>query len=57
VNNFLAERVNVVAPWLVKKILHNQKNGVEIKYSNFGRMLISALSVLIGKKDLFKDLA
>jgi short-subunit dehydrogenase len=54
--NFLAERVKVVSPWLVRKILNNQKNGVEIKYSNSFRMLKNVLAVVFGHRDIFKDI-
>lgn len=43
--NILADRVETVAPWLAKKMLQNNKNGVQISWSSswkiFGRFLTS----------------
>ncbi len=46
--NILAERVEVVAPWLAEQILANEKSGVRISYTSkvklFGRFLMAPIS-------------
>jgi len=55
VYNFLAEKVEVVTPWLVTKILANQKHGVEIRYLNPLRLGGHAILAMIGKRNLFRE--
>jgi NAD(P)-dependent dehydrogenase (short-subunit alcohol dehydrogenase family) len=54
--NIIADTVDNVAPWLVDRILDNQKTGVRIRYTStwklLGRFLISPFK----KRDLFSDL-
>ena len=53
--NIIAERVEVVTPWLAEKILANEKTGVRISYTStiklFGRFLMAPFS----KRDVFGD--
>jgi NAD(P)-dependent dehydrogenase (short-subunit alcohol dehydrogenase family) len=53
--NILAERVEVVAPWMAEKILVNEKTGVRISYTSkiklFGRFLMAPFS----RRDVISD--
>jgi len=37
--NLFGERVETVAPWMAKRILENKKNGVEIRWLTFPRLI------------------
>ena len=43
--NLIAERVEVVTPWIVQKILTNKKNGAHLSYSNPLKLLGKFLQV------------
>ena len=53
--NILADRVETVTPWLVKKILENDKNGVQISYLNNWKILGRFLQSLFRKRDVFAE--
>jgi len=53
--NIIAEKVEVVAPWLVDRILKNQKNGVRINFASRWKMLNRFLSIPFSKRDIFSD--
>ena len=55
VYNILAEKVEVVTPWLVSRILSNQKHGVEIRYGTPLRLGKHALLALLGKRNLLEE--
>jgi len=51
--NMLAERVEVVTPWLADRILANQKTGQRIIYMSTGRMMKRMLSMPFKKRNIF----
>ena len=53
--NIIAENVDVVAPWLVDRILSNHKNGVRFNYSSRWKILKRMVSIPFGKRDIFSD--
>jgi NAD(P)-dependent dehydrogenase (short-subunit alcohol dehydrogenase family) len=53
--NLIAERAEVVAPWLVERILANEKNGVCINYLTASRMLGRLISLPFHRRDLFSS--
>jgi len=53
--NLIAERVEVVAPWLAEQILANEQTGARISYLSRGRMLKRMLLLPFRKRDLFVD--
>jgi NAD(P)-dependent dehydrogenase (short-subunit alcohol dehydrogenase family) len=53
--NIIAEKVDVVSPWFVDKILINQKNGVRINYLSRWKLLKRMLSIPFSKRDVFSD--
>lgn len=54
--NIIAERVDVVAPWLAKRILANTKNGAQIAYGSNLRLMLRFLLAPFVKRDVFGDL-
>ena len=53
--NILADKVETVTPFLVEKILNNQKNGARIMWLTPGKAFWRFLTASISKRDLFKD--
>lgn len=51
--NIIADKVENVTPWLVEKILANQKNGAILSYSSSWKLLGRFLSQPFSKRDLF----
>ncbi|MBN1310543.1 MAG: SDR family oxidoreductase [Anaerolineae bacterium] len=54
--NIIAERVDVVAPWLAERILANTKSGVRIAYDSKLRLMLRFLLAPFVKRDVFGDL-
>ena len=52
--NIIANRVEDVAPWLVDKILENDKSGIRISYMSRWSYLFRFLSSPFSKRDIFK---
>lgn len=50
--NILSDRVEVVAPWLVEKILGNNNNGVNIRWLTRGKVFWRFLSAPFIKRDV-----
>lgn len=55
--NIIAERVDVVAPWLAKRMLNNTKNGAQIAYGSNLQLMLRFLFAPFIKRDVFGDLA
>jgi short-subunit dehydrogenase len=53
--NIIADRVEVVTPWLADRILANQKNGVRINFSSGWTLLGRTLSMPFSKRDVFSN--
>ncbi len=53
--NIIASRVETVAPWLVDKILANQKSGVCISYSSRSKLFMRFLTAPFSKRDVFDN--
>ena len=53
--NIIASRIETVAPWLVDKILTNQKSGVCISYSSRSKLLMRFLTAPFSKRIVFDD--
>jgi NAD(P)-dependent dehydrogenase (short-subunit alcohol dehydrogenase family) len=51
--NILAERVDIVTPWLARQMLVNQKNGVILSYSSPLKMLRKFIRSLFVKQHVF----
>jgi NAD(P)-dependent dehydrogenase (short-subunit alcohol dehydrogenase family) len=51
--NLLTDRVETVTPWLARKVLANQKNGVHLAWLTAGRLLGRFLMTPFRKRDLF----
>lgn len=51
--NLLAERVEIVTPWLARRILENQRNGVRIAYLSTVKVLLRMIASPFKKRDLF----
>jgi NAD(P)-dependent dehydrogenase (short-subunit alcohol dehydrogenase family) len=51
--NLLAERVDIVAPFLVERMLSNRKNGVIIKYLTPARLLLRLVGSVFRPRTLF----
>ena len=51
--NLIAERAEVVAPWLAGQMLANREHGRRIRYLTTGRLLKRMALVLFRKRDLF----
>lgn len=54
--NILAERVEVVAPWLAERILSNKETGVRISYTSKLRLFWRFLIAPISKRDVISDM-
>ncbi len=50
--NFIGEHVETTTPWIVERILTDQKQGNDISWLTSGRMLGRAVSMLFSKRDL-----
>ncbi len=55
--NIIAERVDVVAPWLAKRMLANSRNGAQIAYGSSLQLMLRFLLAPFIKRDVFGDLA
>ncbi|MFA9405895.1 MAG: SDR family oxidoreductase [Anaerolineales bacterium] len=53
--NIIASRIETVAPWLVDKILTNQKSGVCISYSSRSKLFMRFLTAPFSKRIVFDD--
>ena len=53
--NIIASRIETVAPWLVDKILTNQKSGVCISYSSRSKLFMRFLTAPFSKRVVFDD--
>jgi short-subunit dehydrogenase len=53
--NILADRVEVVTPWLASKVLANAKNGARFRYLSRAKVMWRFLSAPLSKRDLFSD--
>lgn len=51
--NILCDRVETVTPWLARRMLANQKNGVRISWSNPWRLMGRFMTAPFKKRDLF----
>jgi hypothetical protein len=51
--NILADHVEAVAPWLVDKVLKNEKTGVRFKYLTTPKLVGRFLAAPFRKRDLF----
>jgi NAD(P)-dependent dehydrogenase (short-subunit alcohol dehydrogenase family) len=54
--NIIAEPVDVVAPWLAKRILANTKNGMQIQYGSGLSLMLRFLLAPFVKRDVLGDL-
>jgi NAD(P)-dependent dehydrogenase (short-subunit alcohol dehydrogenase family) len=52
--NILADRVEVVTPWLARKVLDNQRSGVRIRWLTKGKVMSRFLLAPFRKRDLFE---
>ena len=48
--NLVADRVEVVAPWMAKKILANNKHGAHVNWLSFYRILYYGFSYPFRKR-------
>jgi NAD(P)-dependent dehydrogenase (short-subunit alcohol dehydrogenase family) len=53
--NILADRVEMVTPWLAKQILANTKNGARIRWLGRGKAMGRFLMAPFRRRDLFED--
>ena len=53
--NILADKVETVSPWIVDKMLANQKHGMQIRWLHRGKVLWRFLSASWNKRDLFGE--
>ena len=53
--NIIAERVEQVAPWLVDRMLTNQKTGVRLNFSPGWKLILRFLSSPFKRRDIFWD--
>lgn len=53
--NIIAERVEIVTPWLVDQVLANRKSGVRIQYHSGCKLLLRFFSALLKRRDIFWD--
>jgi NAD(P)-dependent dehydrogenase (short-subunit alcohol dehydrogenase family) len=51
--NIIADRVDIVSPWLAQRMLVNHKSGVILKYSSTWKLLWRFVSQPFMKRDLF----
>jgi len=54
--NVLADKVESVTPFLVERILQNEKNGARIMWLTAPKILWRFMTAGISKRDLFKDM-
>jgi short-subunit dehydrogenase len=55
VYNILANREEVVTPWLVQKMLSNTKTNAKLKYVTTFRLIGQLVAVVFFKRDLFQE--
>jgi NAD(P)-dependent dehydrogenase (short-subunit alcohol dehydrogenase family) len=53
--NIIADRPEIVAPWLAQKVLDNTKNGARFQFSSTLKISWRFLTAPFSKRDLFKD--
>lgn len=53
--NILAERVEIVAPWLAQQIMANDKTGVRISYTSRTKLLGRVLMAPFKRRNVFDD--
>jgi NAD(P)-dependent dehydrogenase (short-subunit alcohol dehydrogenase family) len=53
--NIIADSVDHVAPWLVERMLNNDKHGVRINYLSRAKMMGRFLTAPFSKRDLFDE--
>ncbi|NIS81220.1 MAG: SDR family NAD(P)-dependent oxidoreductase [Anaerolineales bacterium] len=53
--NIIADRVETVAPWIVDRILANEKNGTRISRSSRSRLFFRFITAPFRRRDLFED--
>jgi len=53
--NIIAERVEIVTPWLVDRVLANHKSGARIQYHAGWKILLRFFSALLKQRDIFWD--
>ena len=53
--NVFGERVETVAPWLVERVLANDKSGADIRYLTTGKIMRRLLASKVRKRDLFAN--
>lgn len=51
--NIIADRVEVVTPWLVDRILENKRNGVHLSWATGGRMFFRLIAQPFSRRELF----
>lgn len=54
--NILADKVETVTPFLVEKVLQNEKNGARIMWLTPAKVLWRFMTAGISKRDLFEDI-
>lgn len=52
--SIIAERVDVVAPWIARQVLSNTKNGVLLKFLSLGKLLLRFITAPFSKREIFK---
>jgi NAD(P)-dependent dehydrogenase (short-subunit alcohol dehydrogenase family) len=52
--NILADRVEVVTPWLARQVLSNRKTGVRFTWLSRGKAVARFLTAPFRKRDLFE---
>jgi NAD(P)-dependent dehydrogenase (short-subunit alcohol dehydrogenase family) len=53
--NLIAERVEIVTPWLAEHMLANRTNGARLSYMSTGKMLGRMATGMFKKRDLFEE--
>ncbi len=53
--NILADKVETVTPWLVERILENEKNGAQINWLTGAKVMWRFATAAFNKRDLFTD--
>jgi NAD(P)-dependent dehydrogenase (short-subunit alcohol dehydrogenase family) len=53
--NIIGDKVETVTPWLVERILENDKNGAKIKWLTRSKVLWRFATAAFNKRDLFAD--
>ncbi len=54
--NIIAERVDVVAPWIAGQVLANTQNGALLQYSSSAKLMLRFLLAPIQKRDIFQGI-